>query len=278
MFSCRIPLRPRGRHLSARWEASHSFRCSRGLERFYSMVSQIPPQAENGEAYTVDGRKRLAGLMKHNIGLHRELKTVKKMRWKDMSVEIAGRHTLQWPDIPYFTTQGLSYVEVVCRRYVADNVKPLWWRTQAIGQFPPVVRNKATARMNAAFKQALQDAGYDMQGRRVPNRQSRPGSGDKTITHLSGTVVFKSHVPTAVHKVPFKDLQSYCEGVVKAVEQTLGHGPGGPVREVQAGPRQHDLGRSSGGSNRGGGGNRGGSGSRGGRGGQANKAGQRSRW
>lgn len=237
------------------------------------MVSQIPLEAENRETYSRDGRDRLAGLMQHNIGLYGELKRVKKLRWKGMSVDIAGRHTLLWSDLSYFTNQGLSYVEAVCRRYVADNVKPLWWRFQTIGSsYPPVVRNKATARMNAAFGQALHNAGYDIQGKRLPNQQNVLRSEDKAITHLFGTVVVKVHMPAEVNKVPFKDLQKFCESVVKGVEQALGQRPGDSGRETKAEPGRHqqDLGRSSAG-------NRGGGGGRGGRGGQANKTGQRSR-
>ncbi|KAK7715401.1 hypothetical protein SLS64_004102 [Diaporthe eres] len=224
----------------------------------------------------MDGRDRIVGLMQHNIGLYGELKTAKKLRWKDMEVDIAGRHTLLWSDLNYFTNQGLSYAEAVCRRYIADNVKPLWWKTQTFGSSnTPVVRNKATARMNVAFRQALHNAGYDTQGKRLPNQQNGPRSGDKAVTHLFGTVVIKIRAPVEVHKVPFKDLQVYCESVVKGVEQALGQRPGDSGREIKADPgrRQQDLGHSSAGS-------RGGGGGRGGRGSQAhkpNKAGQRSR-
>lgn len=235
------------------------------------MVSRIPPYAENKEKYTERGRDSLAGLMQHNIGLYGELKAVKTLRWKPIYVDIAGRHTLQWSDITYFTTQGLSYAEAVCRRYIADNVKPLWWSTQALtASARPVLRNKATARMNVAFRQALHNAGYDTQGRRLPNRQNEPGSGDKAITHLFGTVIIRTHEPVELHKVPFKDLRDYCERVVKALEQSIGQSPGGPGRGAQAAQRQQNPGRSSDGG-RGGGGNWRGSG------GQANKAGQRSR-
>lgn len=271
MFSCRVLLRPRGGTSIARCQPIHDCHCSRGLERFSSMLSWIPQHAENRDGYTVDGRNRIADLMQHNIGLYRELKTAQKLRCKDMSVDIAGRHTLQYSHLNYFTTQGLAYTEAVCRRYIADNVKPLWWRTSAIGSSAkPVVRNKATARMNVAFRQALRNAGYDIQGRRLPDQKNGPRSGDKAITHLFGTVVIKSHVPIRVCAMPFEDLQGYCERVVRVLEQALGQHPGGPGRGTQTSPRQQDPGRSSGG-------NRGGGGSNGGRGGQANKAGPRSR-
>lgn len=227
------------------------------------MVSQVPEYAENQEKYTVDGRDRIAWLMEHNIGLCGELKTFKKLRRKNTSVEIAGRHTLVWSDLSYFTNQGLSYAEAVCRRYVADNVKPLWWSVQAIGSTnTPVVRNKATARMNVALRHALHNAGYDTQGKRLPDQQSGLRSGDKAITHLFGTVVIKIHAPAEIHKVPFKDLQVYCEGVVKVVEQALGQRPGDPDRKTKEEPglRQQKSGRSNGG-NRGGGGGKGGRGS-----------------
>lgn len=270
MFSCRILLRPRVRHSSAIWHASHDCRCSRGLQRFSSLVSQVPYLAENREAYTPDGKARVAGLMEHNIGLCGELKPVKKLRWESFSVEMAGRHTLQWSDLTYFTNQGLSYAEAVCRRYVADNAKPLWWRTQVPGSsYPPVVRNKATARMNVAFRHALHNAGYDTQGKRLPDRQNGPRSGD-VITHLFGTLVIKNHEPAEAHKLPFKDLQTFCESIVKAAEQALGKRPGDPDTGSQAGSRQQDEARSSSG-------DRGGTVSRGGRGSQGNKAGRRSR-
>lgn len=270
MFSCRSLLRPRVRHSSAIWQVSHNCRCSRGLQRFSSLVSQVPYLAENREAYTPDGKARVAGLMEHNIGLCGELKPVKKLRWNSFSVEMAGRHTLQWSDLTYFTNQGLSYAEAVCRRYVADNAKPLWWRTQVPGSsYPPVVRNKATARMNVAFRHALHNAGYDTQGKRLPDRQNGPRSGD-VITHLFGTLVIKNHEPAEAHKLPFKDLQTFCESVVKTAEQALGKRPGDAGIGTQAGSRQQDQGRPSGGDGEG-------SGSRRARGGQGSKARQRSR-
>ncbi|KAH8745212.1 hypothetical protein F5883DRAFT_529656 [Diaporthe sp. PMI_573] len=276
MSSCRTLLRPRARATIARWQPCRDCHWSKGSERHLSTVSQIPPTAENGDPYTPDGKERLAGLMQHNIGLYGELQTVKKLRWMKMSVEIAGRHTLQWSDLNYFTTQGLSYAVEVCRRYLADNAKPLWWRTQAPGSLKPVVRNKATARMNVAFRQALHNAGYDIHGRRLPDRQNGPRSGDKAITHLFGTVVIKTHSPVEVHNVPFKDLQDYCKRIVRGVEEALGQGPGDAGRGPQAGPREQDRGRSSGSGSGSGSDGRGG-GSRGGRGGWSNKAGQKPR-
>lgn len=271
MFSCRILLRPKERALIARWQPSHDYQCSRQSERFLSTFSRIPSKAENGSLYTPDGKERLAGLMQQNIGLYGELQRAKKLHWKHMSVEIARRHTLQYSDLTYFTTQGSSYAEAVCMRYSADNAKPLWWRTQALGSSTkPVVRNKATARMNAAFRQALRNAGYDIQGKRLLDHQDGPRSGDKAITRLFGTVLIRSHAPAEVHKMPFKELQDYCKKIVKGVEEDLGQRPGGASRGSQARPREQDLGRSNDSNRRGGG-------SKGGRGGQNNKGGQRLR-
>lgn len=224
--------------------------------------------AENGQMYTFDGRERVAGLMEHNIGLCRELKPVKKLRWQGLSVDIAGRHTLMRSDLNYFTNQGLSYVEAVCRRYMADNAKPLWWQTQALASTRPVIRNKATARINVAFRQALHNAGYDIQGKKLPNKQNEPRPGDRVIGQLFGTVVIKTHAPVGIPRMPFKELQDYCESVVKALEQALGQPLGYAGGGIQAGPRQQDPGRPSGGNR----------GNWRGRGGQANKAGHSSRW
>lgn len=227
------------------------------------MLHRIPKQAENKEYYTLEGRKRLAGLMEHNIGLYDELKTVQKLRWQNMTVHITGRHTVQWSDLKYFTNAGLPYVEAVCRRYLADNTKPLWWIASALSSTAKsVVRSKATTRLNVAFKQALHNAGYDTQGKRLPDQGKQPQSGSQAIKQLFGTLVIKSHAPAEIQKMPFRDLQRYCARIVHAAEEALGPRPGDAAKGSKAGaaPRQQDFGRP-------------GSGNRGGRGGLANKAG-----
>lgn len=267
MFSClRTIVRPRVRAFISKWHASHECHCGTGSERFLSTASQIPRMAENGAPYTPDGKDRVARLMQHNIGLHSELKRLNKLRLKSFSVEIASRHTLHFSDLNYFTTQGSSYTEAVYRRYLAENAKPLWWRTQALSSTTSaVVRNKATARLNAAFRRALLNAGYDIHGKRLPGQEHGPRSGNKAIAHLSGTVVIKAHAPVDVHKMPFKDLQGFCTRVVKGVEEALGQRPGDPAdRKAQAASRQQQQfrGLAGDGKSRGGG-------NRGGRGGQA---------
>ncbi|KAL1876214.1 hypothetical protein Daus18300_002842 [Diaporthe australafricana] len=216
MFSRRILFKPRGSPFDAIWQPSHGCHCSSGPKRFSTKFSEIPDRAETKEEYTLDGKKRLRELMQHNIGLNGELKP--SLRTRDLTVHIAARHVVQWSDLNYFTTSGLAYAEAVCRRYVAHTAQPLWWRTQALSATArPVIRNKATARMNAAFKEALHNAGYDTQGRRLPNQQEKPG--DEATKGLSGTVVIKSHLPVEFHKIPFKDLQEFCARAVKAVEE-----------------------------------------------------------
>ncbi|KAG8166588.1 hypothetical protein KVR01_002277 [Diaporthe batatas] len=240
MFSClRALVRPRSRAIIAKWHASHDRHCSRERERFLSTASRVPRVAENGDVYTPDGKERVAWLMQHNIGLYGELKKVHKLRYKHITVEMAGRHVLHYSDLNYFTTQGSSFTEAVCRRYLADSAKPLWWRTQALSSTTkPVVRNKATARLNAAFRQALQNAGYDTHGNRLPDQQHAP-SGTRAITHLAGTVVIKAHSPVDVYKIPFKDLQTFCTAVVEGVEEALGQRPGDASRKSQPASRQH---------------------------------------
>lgn len=255
MFSCRVLLKPRGSPFGARWQPAHGCHCSSGPKRFSSKFSQIPDRAETKEDYTLDGKKRLGELMEHNIGLNGELKSLPSLRMRDLTVHIAARHVVQWSDLNYFTTGGLAYAEAVCRRYVAHTAQPLWWRTQALGAAArPVVRNKATARMNAAFKEALQNAGYDTQGRRLPNQQKTPGN--EATKDLSGTVVIKSHLPVEFHKIPFKDLQVFCARVVKAVQEANSRRSGSTSRGSKAGhgPRQGDRGHSDRGSRGGSGG------------------------
>lgn len=227
------------REIIAKWHACHDYHCRRGCGRFLSTASQIPRMAENGAPYTPDGKERVARLMQHNIGLHGELKRVNKLRFKSISVEMASRHTLHFSDLNYFTTQGSSCTEAVCRRYLAENARPLWWRTHALSSTTkPVVRNKATARLNVAFRQALRDAGYDIHGKRLPDQQHGPRSGNKAITHLSGTVVIKAHAPVDIHQIPFKDLEDFCSRVVRGVEEALGQRPGHAGRNAQTASRQ----------------------------------------
>ncbi|POS69870.1 hypothetical protein DHEL01_v211736 [Diaporthe helianthi] len=226
--------------------------------------------AENGEAYTLEGRERVARLIQHNIGLYCELKKVNKLRLKNLSVEIASRHTLQFSDLNYFTTQSSSFTEAVCRRYLADNAKPLWWKAQAISSVTkPVVRNKATARLNAAFRQALRNAGYDMHGQRLPGQQDGLRSGNKAIKYLFGTLVMKAHSPVDVHKMPFKGLQDFCTRVVERIEEALGQRPGDANSNFQAASCAQVQRRPTDSKSRDGGNSAG-------RGGQSKKAGQRS--
>lgn len=272
MFSCRTLLGPRVRAIIGKCQPCHDCRCSRGgSERLFSTVRQIPHMAENGAPYTQSGRERVAGLMQHNIGLYGELKKVNKLRFPSLTVEIASRHVLHFSDLNYFTTQGWSYTEAVCRRYLADNANPLWWRTQSLSSLTkPVVRNKANARMNVAFRQALRSAGYDHHGKRLPAQQNGPRPGNKAITHLSGTVVIKSHAPVDIHKMPFEDLQGFCKRIVKVLEEALGQRPGDAGRNAQTAPREQFQGRSGDSRSRGGG-------NRESRRGLSNKTGQRSR-
>lgn len=252
MFSCRTLLCPTVRAFIQKWQPRYERGCCRGPVRFLSTASQIPRMAENGAPYTLDGKERVAGLMQHNIGLYGELKKANKLRFKNMSVEIASRHTLQFSDLNYFTTQGWSYTEAVCRRYLADNANPLWWKTQALGSSTaPVVRNKAIARMNVAFRQALRSAGYDSHGKRLPGQQNGLRSGNTTVTHLSGTVVIKAHAPVDIHKMRFGDLQDFCKRVVRGLEEALGQRPGDAGRKAHTAPRERAHGR-PGNSNRGG--------------------------
>ncbi|KAI3397338.1 hypothetical protein diail_10996 [Diaporthe ilicicola] len=213
--------------------------------------------------------------MEHNIGLNSELKLVQSLHWKDFSVSIATRHVVQWTDLGYFTTASLAYAEAVCRRYMADNAKPLWWRTQTIGAtVRPILRTKARARMNAAFREALLNAGYDTQGRRLPGQQEQTRSGNKATKGLTGTVVIKSHLPIETHKIPYSDLLEYCERVVEAVEQANRRRSGDTGKEPKAGQesRPGDRGHKGRGSRGGSGGSEG----RGGRGSAAKKAGESS--
>lgn len=219
--------------------------------------AQVPNNNSNrGQPkFSPEGWKHIEGLFAHNIGVYSELRPARRLDLGSINVRIGPRHTIQRYDMDCFTSIGRAYTEAVCRRYVAANDKPLWWSAKLVAQGRPVVRNKGSSRMNVAFRQALRDAGYDVEGRRkkVPDGQQaqaqaqaqgsvRRGGADepwrKTITQLYGSVEMTAHEVTSLHKMPFKNLQNHFARVVRGLEEDLGRtadGSRAAPREAQSG-------------------------------------------
>lgn len=261
MFRC-FP-RTGGDALRPIWQATRpsTHGGNRGIK-----LSAMSPTATNhqnnfkgGPRLSQEGRQRLEELSAHNIGIYNEQKPVRKLNWNTINVKIGHRHTVQRFDMDYFAGFGRAYTEAVCRRYLAENVRPLWWSAKLVVGQSPVVRNKGSSRLNVAFREALRDAGYDVEGWRVGDpedgQQSQPWR--KKIVQLYGSVEVAAHQVEALSNTKFSGLQAHFAKVVKSLEEELGKtadgsnaapGQGQPARGTQ------DRGKSQGGSERGGGG------------------------
>lgn len=171
-----------------------------------------------------DGRYRLEELSSHNIGSHQEMKTARKLKWGSIDLRIGHRHTVQRYDMDCFAGYGRAYTEAVCRRYLADNARPLWWSAKLVNGQSPVVRNRGSSRMNVAFRDALRDAGYDVQGWRVgdPEGGQQGQMWRRKIVQLYGTVEIAAHQVEMLSNAKFSDLQAHFARVVKGLEEELG--------------------------------------------------------
>lgn len=212
-----------------------------------SVLSQVPRGTFIHGTLTTQGRTFMAQLLEHDIGLHSELKIVKHLDWRGVSVKLAPRHTVQSHDIRYFSESGSGYAEAVARRYLDHHAeRPLWFNViGASAKAKAIVRGKAAARLNGALKQALRNCGYDAHGWRLSDDAMRKhgevlGAGKLQdparlgIAQLFGAIEILAREPTQVIDVSFVELRIYCMRIVKTLEEQCGRTADG---------RRLDLGR-----------------------------------
>lgn len=237
---------------------------SYGSNRGIKLSAMIPSASNNhnqnergGPRFSQEGRQRLEELTAQNIGLYNEQKPARGLGWGNTTVKIARRHTVHRFDMDYFAGFGRAYTEAVCRRYLADNAKPLWWTAKLVAGQSPVVRNKGSSRMNVAFRDALRAAGYDLQGWRVgepvDGQQAKAQPWRRKIVQLYGSVEIAAHQVEMLSNTKFKNLQAQFARVVKGLEEELGRtADGGFAAPSQCQPARGapDRGRPRGGSDR----------------------------
>lgn len=239
MFRCL--LRPRAKVLGPpKCLPSLASSGSRGIKLSKMMTasaidSQIPRQVSMYAPFTQQGRKHLVRLAQNDIGVHSELRTVHRLEWRGIVVKLAPRHVVGLFDLRYFSELGNAFVESVVRRCLAHHERPLWFSVSAMGAADnkPIVRGKAKYRFNAALKQALRNAGYDVHGRRLSEEAQqtqrelvgepamrRPLGSE--IKQLFGSAEIVVRDPRQVHLASFVDLQKYCDRIVRTLEEQLG--------------------------------------------------------
>ncbi|KUI57603.1 hypothetical protein VP1G_04933 [Cytospora mali] len=248
MFRC--VFRSGGNTLRSPWRSpplayGYGHTINRGIK--LSAMIQVPnAQNNNRGTFSSEGWQHIQQLAAHEIGLYKEHKAARQLDWNTIKVRIARRHTIQRYDLDCFMSVGRAYTEAVCRRYIADNDKPLWWTARLVaGGTSPVVRNKGSARLKVAFRAALRGAGYDVEGRRKKvvreggdddvgrpqgqtsqGKAAKGGKGDepwrKTIAQLYGTVEVSAHQLAILQSIRYSELQAYFERVVRGLEEELG--------------------------------------------------------
>lgn len=212
---------------------------------------------KGGLGSSQEDRKRLKDLSAHNIGMYTEQKTVSGLAWGHTTIKVARRHTVQRFDLDYFAGYGRPYGEAVFRRYLVDNAKPLWWSAKLVAGPTPVVRNKGSSRMNVAFREALREAGYDVQGWRVgepvDGQQTKAQPWRRHIVQLYGSVEIAAHNLGELNNTKFSTLKARFAKVVKGLEEELGRTANGEFAapsQAKSTWKKPDRGKPQGGSDR----------------------------
>lgn len=192
-----------------------------------------PPFGSNKQR----SRNLLELLHEHGIGSNSEIRSMTSVFQHEIWVKAAPRHAVCFNDMRYFTNTGHPFAEAIVRRYLREHgERPLWLKTAAIGEdSKSIVRGKAKHRVNAALKQALQNAGYDAHGRRVSEAEwarhcaargcepvVKKGSWRRQIVELHGTVDLVAKDPKRIHMMPFVELLAHFEMVVGKFEEWMG--------------------------------------------------------
>lgn len=234
MFRC--VLRPRAKpSIPAKWLPSLASSGSRGIKLYEvssaALVQQIPKSVSFYPPFTTEGRRHLARLLEHDIGLDQELRPVKRLTWRSISFKVSRRHVASLTDLRYFTENGNGYAEVVARRYLEENDKPLWTIKAVRGGEQSIVRGKAKYRISAALKQALQNAAYDADGQRLSENKLQklarrpagaPPPAREDVAQLYGTVEVMCQDSRGVLKMPFSQLVGHFEKFVEHLVEELG--------------------------------------------------------
>lgn len=210
---------------------------------------QIPKHQSLYGPFTPLGKKHLARLARHGIGLHSELQGASGLDYRGIFVKLAPRHVVGFSDLRYFSELGHAFVESIVRRCLVDHeVKPLWFSVSPRGsaENKPIVRGRAKYRLNAALKQALRNAGYDGQGRRLSEKARQEqralvgGPVEPRAAQLFGTVEIIARDPKQVHLATFEELRKYCARIVHTLETRIGIGEDGAQVVLRDGPRGRD--------------------------------------
>lgn len=210
--------------------------------------SGVPKSVWPYPPFTSTGRGQLGVLGKKGIGVPAQLERNSSLNWKGLQIKMSPRHLVHQFDLRYYTEVGHSYGLAVTQRYLADEEKPLWFKAITGGNDnKPIVRSKAKYRMNAALKQALRNAGYDAEGRRLSEEERQRnrayGRGrnnyNNEITQLYGTVMITSHEPKVLLNNPFDSLRLHFEKVVRVMEEELGRTADGRQQQRISSSRPH---------------------------------------
>lgn len=122
------------------------------------------------------------------------------------------------------------------RRYLSWEDKPLWCSTAMLmgaDSLNSVVRGKAKYRMHAALHQALRNAGYDDDGRRLEKwRLEKQAAllGVSTVVHrgmehvaqLYGSLHIMAKDARVLLDTPFDDLRKHFDELIRVLEKELG--------------------------------------------------------
>lgn len=193
---------------------------SRGLLRLAEFKATTPASAIVKGPGLRSGSYFKTEFARHGIVRQRDLQLLRNLKNHGILIAASKDHARNQIHDLYFSGDsiyGNANAEAMMRRYLREHrVKPLWRITAVIWAGRPIVKGMFRKRVLAAWQQALQNRGYDSEGRNLAKGWE-----------LFGTVEIKTHEPLVALYTPFESLRNWFELVIKVLEPELGRRAGG---------------------------------------------------
>ncbi|KAI1140734.1 hypothetical protein F5Y05DRAFT_374690 [Hypoxylon sp. FL0543] len=155
----------------------------------------------------------------HNILFPSALRVLKGTRLKknpcQLSLTGSRRHCFDAKTLKYLDKHEHPFTKSILQMYINKKSQPLWYTFRSFDVASAFPCREAVRRLKHAFRDALADYGYDLEGRRI-----RTG-GPSVTMDLFGTVLITCADPKAVCNIKFADLLEQVKVLMGNVEQAL---------------------------------------------------------
>lgn len=207
---------------------------TRGIK--LAVLAQLPEAIRYTGSQENTGIAQLQYLRTQGVGPANLAHQLGKLKKYQLTIKVAPQHTVSHNEMRYFGHRAHCWSQSVMRRYLSWKDKPLWRTTSVlVGEqdFKAIVRGAAKYRINAAMNQALRNAGYDNDGRRLSKEALEKQAallGVSRVVHakmdgigqLYGSMEIIVRDALLINQTPFEKLRRYLDDVVLALEREIG--------------------------------------------------------